>query len=170
MENGLRSIKKNVHVEIINVLVSDFTIIRDTREKQGWFFTGEQVEFKGLTTGDYSLKGFEDKICIERKKSVGELASNVTQARFEREMERMAEIPHAFIFLEFSMYDLDIYPAGTNLPRKVKRKIKVRGKFIKSILRRYLLDYNIQTILCGDALQAEAMALSLLKDFYDKLQ
>ena len=149
--------------------LSNFTIIRDTREKQGWFFTGEQVEFQGLTTGDYSLKGFEDQICIERKKSVGELAGNVTQARFEREMQRMAEIPCAFIFLEFSMHDLDIYPQGTKLPNRIKRKIRIRGKFIKSVLRRYLLDYNIQTILCGDALQAEAMALTLFKDFYDKL-
>ncbi len=156
-------------VSLVLDMMSSFTIIRDTREKTGWLFQGEQVELKALKTGDYSLEGFEDQISIERKKSVGELAGNVTQARFEREMKRMSEIPHAFILLEFSMFDLDIYPVGTNLPRRIKKKIRIRGNFIKSVLKRYLLEYNIQTILCGDALQAELMALSILKDFYAKL-
>lgn len=150
-------------------MMANFIIIRDTREKKGWDFSGEQVELQALKTGDYSIKGFEDQVCIERKKSVGELASNVTQPRFEREIKRMAEIPHAFILLEFSMFDLDLYPSGTNLPRRVKKKIRIKGNFIKSVLSRYLIDYNIQTILCGDALQAEMMALSILKECYAKL-
>ena len=62
-----------------------FTIIKDTREKQGYTFQPSKTQYhvcKGmvsrkLDTGDYSLEGLEDKICIERKASVVELANNV---------------------------------------------------------------------------------------------
>ena len=60
--------------------MSKFTVIRDTREKKGhgWWFdesshcTGTEV--KKLDVGDYSIKGREEIVCIERKESVSEIA------------------------------------------------------------------------------------------------
>ena len=51
-----------------------FTIIKDTREQEGYTFepsssryhTCNGMVLEKLDTGDYSLKGLEDKICIER--------------------------------------------------------------------------------------------------------
>ena len=52
-----------------------YTVIRDTREQEGYTFekfTGRYTSCNGmiikkLDTGDYSLVGLEDKLCIERK-------------------------------------------------------------------------------------------------------
>ena len=90
-----------------------FTIIRDTREKEGYTFEPVETRYhtcKGmvtqkLDTGDYTLEGLEDKLCIERKSSVAEFAGNVGQDRhrFMREIERMKEFPHRYIVLELSL-------------------------------------------------------------------
>ena len=49
----------------------DYTVIKDTREQNGWSFSQYDkcagMEIGTLHTGDYTLRGFEDVICIERK-------------------------------------------------------------------------------------------------------
>ena len=75
-------------------------IICDTREQKPLTFNEYEDVFtirKGLKTGDYTVEGFEDRLCIERKQSVSEIASNITQKRFTKELERMAEFPHSFL-------------------------------------------------------------------------
>ena len=51
-----------------------YTVVRDTREQQGYFFkkfnTCQGTVQRKLDTGDYSILGMEDKVCIERKASV----------------------------------------------------------------------------------------------------
>ena len=58
-----------------------FTVIKDTREQDGWTFerfdtryhTCTGMVLQKLETGDYSLKGMENIFCVERKGSVAEL-------------------------------------------------------------------------------------------------
>lgn len=92
----------------------NLTIIKDSREQQGWWF--EEPEAKAgkvnfattqiakLDAGDYSVKGLEDLVTIERKNGFSELFGNMSpkasRERFEREMERMQSIKHRFIFIE----------------------------------------------------------------------
>jgi hypothetical protein len=64
-------------------------IIRDTREKEnkGWDFHGEdkkpgKVQILGteeivLNAGDYSIKGHEDLVRIERKQGFAEMFTNL---------------------------------------------------------------------------------------------
>jgi ERCC4-type nuclease len=81
-----------------------FTVIIDSREKAPWTFTGITSSLKGaprpvviacefatLKSGDYSIKGFEDQVAIERK-SKEDLYSTLGQnrERFEREHERLS--------------------------------------------------------------------------------
>ena len=89
-----------------------FTVIKDTREQDGYFFKeynacAGMIEHK-LDTGDYTIQGLEDKICIERKGCVEELAINLGQKKytFLEEIERMAPFDHKFLILEFSLEDL----------------------------------------------------------------
>ena len=89
-----------------------YTVIKDTREQDGYTFeafTGRYTSCKGmivekLDTGDYSLEGLEDRLCIERKGRISELAINLgkDKARFMREIERMKEFEFRFLVLEFS--------------------------------------------------------------------
>ena len=62
------------------------TIIIDSREQKKWPFQNVKVETAKLDTGDYSLKGYEDRITIERKSKV-DLIKTVThdRERFKRE-------------------------------------------------------------------------------------
>ena len=89
-----------------------YTVIRDTREQEGYHF-GEFGACAGmidqkLDTGDYSIIGLEDKICIERKGCVEELAQNLgsKKSTFLREIDRMDAFPHKYMILEFSLDDL----------------------------------------------------------------
>ena len=79
-------------------------IIVDTKEKIPWKFDqlyNVEVMYRHLITGDYSIDGYENVLCIERKKSVLEIAVNITQKRFWNELVRMSKIKHRFIILEF---------------------------------------------------------------------
>lgn len=55
-------------------MAAKFKVIRDTREKVGyWDFVPDDrcsgtIE-KAVQTGDYTLVGYEDVLCIERKRN-----------------------------------------------------------------------------------------------------
>ena len=71
-------------------------ILKDTREKNGWDFKSFDrciaVADWGLRTGDYTVKGLEKHLVIERKASTSELAINLGKKRsaFENEIKRMS--------------------------------------------------------------------------------
>ena len=78
--------------------MSKFTVIRDTREKEGhgWWYEEDAycigTEATKLDVGDYSIKDKEHILCIERKESISELAGNCGSsfcAPLEREAREM---------------------------------------------------------------------------------
>lgn len=66
------------------------TIIIDTREQTPLLFANLPTERRTLTTGDYSVLGFERDFSIERK-TIEDLIQSATfeRERFERELVRM---------------------------------------------------------------------------------
>jgi ERCC4-type nuclease len=146
---------------------SNFHIIVDTREQQPWSFDNMVKSCAKLDTGDYSLKGLEHLLCIERKKSVGEIANNITEKRFKDVVTRMSAIQHSFLLLEFSLDNVLSYPIGSNVPKKLWDKIKISPKFILKHLVELQLLYNIKVLFCGDADNAETMALSIMRKIYE---
>lgn len=90
------------------------TLIEDTREKpfrrDPWVFPPSistskglvqiQVERAKLDTGDYSVKGMEREIAVERK--AGDFCASIgrDRERFFRELERMLLIPKRLIVVE----------------------------------------------------------------------
>ena len=93
-----------------------YTVIKDTREQDGWFFSPYDrcsgMEVSTMKTGDYTIKGYEDLVCVERKGSVTEIATNLGKKKktFQAEMERMKAFDFRFILLEFSASDVLDYP------------------------------------------------------------
>jgi hypothetical protein len=86
----------------LDLFVCPFVVAVDTREQAPWPFGnlvigGKQWivkrEVKTLSTGDYSIVGCEDRICIERK-SPEDFTSTIStgNARFRAEHERMQAI------------------------------------------------------------------------------
>jgi ERCC4-type nuclease len=152
----------------------DYTIIKDTREKEGYFFIPYQnclgsVDQK-LDTGDYSIVGLEDKICIERKGCVEELAINLGKQKgaFMDEIERMKSFPHKFIVLEFTAEDLVKFPDNTRIPNKNKTDLKITGKYMLKCLMEFQLYNDIHILFCGNKNTAFVVVNSILKRINEK--
>lgn len=146
---------------------SNFHIIIDTREQHPWSFDHMEKSISKLDTGDYSLKGLENLFCIERKGSVSEFANNITEKRFKDVVERMNKIPHAFLLFEFSFEDVLIYPVGSNVPKRMWDKLKISPKFILKHIVELQIKNNIKVVFCGDASNAEKMAISIMRKIYE---
>lgn len=82
---------------------SEIIAIVDTREINAWDLSPLAHEVATLETGDYSVKGLEHVIRIERK-SESDLLSCVggERERFEREIQRLLGFPSRALIVESS--------------------------------------------------------------------
>ena len=146
-------------------------IIVDTREKKPYEirskYIGESISQK-LDTGDYSVVGLEDYVTIDRKMSVNELATNITTDRFARELQRMTEIEHSFLLLEFSVDDVIQYPYTSNVPKRLWSKIRVKGAYLLKKIMEIPTKYGVHLLFAGDRDNAEILAAHILKNAYEQ--
>jgi ERCC4-type nuclease len=143
-----------------------FNVIVDTREQQPWNLSHASIRdniVQKLDTGDYSIEGLEHLLCIERKKSVEEFAGNITEKRFFNEIDRMTNFKYRFLFLEFGMGQIEMYPQGSNIPRHLQNKIKVTGPFIMKIISQIQVEYNINILFCENRRYAEMLAINIMR-------
>lgn len=136
-------------------------ILIDQQEKKPFTFGRQKTKTTHLKTGDYTLEGLEDKICIERK-SLQDLASSITKQRFWNEMERMSSINKSYLLLECSSEDITKFPAGSGIPRKVWRFLKVKPPFIFSSLKKIEEKYGVEVIFSENRSEAAKKCKSIL--------
>jgi len=146
---------------------SNFHIIVDTREQHPLHFDRMEKSVAKLDTGDYSLKGMEDIFCIERKGSISEFATNITEKRFGDVINRLSKIKHAFLLFEFDLEDVLIYPVGSSVPKKMWDKLRISPKFILKHINELQLLHNVKILFCGNAANAEKIALALMRKAYE---
>lgn len=121
-------------------------IITDTRETLGLDFSkfkDVEVIRKKLDTGDYSVVGYENSLCIERKSindTVGTLISN--HMRFLRELDRMKSYKEKYILIEHSPTILYQYCAKHGWEKKF-------NTIIQSLLA-YAYHYQCRVRFCKD--------------------
>lgn len=130
-----------------------FNIIRDTREKYPWEFDSKyigEVIARKLDTGDYTVEHLEGLVCIERKRTVQEIALNLRESRFIDELNRMKEYKYRFLVCEFDLDDVRKYPIGSNIPKKHLHKIRINGEYILKCLSRFQVKYGVNIIFAGD--------------------
>jgi len=148
---------------------TNYTVIKDTREQDGWFFAPydkcEGMEIGTLHTGDYTLKGYEDIVCVERKASVSEIAMNLGRKKkpFQEEVERMKDFPFSFLILEFNMEDVIKYPEGSRVPKAARSKVRVTGKYLLKCLMEFEIWYSTKIIFCGNKQNAFLVTNSIFK-------
>ena len=149
--------------------MNKFTVLKHTREKEGWTFTKTQfcdgMISKALKTGDYTLEGYENVICLERKKNPEEISLNVGRKKkqFNNEIDRMRDFKHSFIICEFSVTDLFGFPNNSKIPRYQKSQIKMTGDYVLKCLLEYTICNNIQLMFCDNPRAAQRVALSIFK-------
>ena len=145
-----------------------FTIIIDTREQIPWEFGFHNTAKKKLDTGDYTIEGFENILAIERKKSVSEIATNLSESRFSDVLDRLNKIKHSYMVFEFSLDEVYSFPVGSDIPKKLWDKLRISGNYIIKRLIEIQLKYNIQVVFCGDSDNAEKFSASLMKRIYEQ--
>ena len=124
--------------------MTNIRIITDTREQTELDFTGfrgvESVR-SGLKTGDYSVQGYEDKICFERK-SIPDLVGTLIggHERFLREMDRMKDYEEKYILVEHSASKAYLYCERHGVEYKF-------DTIIQSLLA-YAYHYRVRVRFC----------------------
>lgn len=108
----------------MKILIPKWTLIVDNREQAPWSFeditigTGKSMKQLKLTiengtlpTGDYSIKGFESQVAIERK-SKEDLFGTLSRGRdrFIQELARLNEMKFAAVLIEAEWYDCMMNP------------------------------------------------------------
>ncbi len=151
-----------------------FTIVIDTREQKPWYFTKiaadkerdwlPLIENRGLKTGDYSIKGFEDHFTIERK-SLADLYGSVGQGRerFEAEHQRMREIVDAggycCVIVEAGQEDAIFRPPMES---------GLSGKVILGTQASWFLRYRVPWFFPGSCRMAELLAFKLMEKAFQQ--
>jgi hypothetical protein len=149
--------------------VNNYTVIKDTREQDGWFFSPydkcEGMLSGTLHTGDYTIRGFEDVVCVERKASVSEIAMNLGRKKksFQDEMERMKDFQFSFLICEFDMEDILKYPEGSRVPHEARSQVRVTGKYLLKCLMEFQIWYDTKIIFCGNKDNAFLVCNSIFK-------
>ena len=129
--------------------MSQFIAISDTREQLPLEFDSpyiERVVTRKLETGDYSIEGLEDILCIERKGSLAEFYRNVTQKRFEDELVRMQAYKYRYLVLEFSLSEVMAIPYSLGLSAKQREMCKLSPKYVMGRIAEIQVDYNVNVI------------------------
>jgi len=131
-----------------------YRVLRDQQEKANFWDFPESEYCVGTTTtnlktGDYTLEHLVDKFSIERKYSTGEIATNINEKRFERELDRLDKLDHSFILCEFTMDDIFSFPAMSGIPSKFWPKLRVSSNFLIKRLIEIETSHKTKIIFAG---------------------
>ena len=147
-----------------------YIVLRDTREKTGWDFKTHDkcraVVDWGLKTGDYTVRGLEKHLVVERKASTGELAMNLGKKRsaFEAEIKRMDNFRCKYILCEFSIDDLMNFPENSGIPKKQLQYVRMNGKFMWKKLCEYQEQHGVQVVFCDNKINAQEKAMFIFDE------
>lgn len=144
---------------------NQYTIIQDTREQYpiDFSFYGFNQIVKKLDTGDYSIIGYEDKLCIERKRTTGELAINIgsKSSNFYKELERMRSYPYKYIVCEFPEDHLNLFPSKSGIPTYRHNSLRISKAYLLSCVAKIQADYDVEIIFAGTRDDAQSVMLDI---------
>ena len=181
--------KAKTDAEFYEPVTADFVVIVDTREQSPFGFKTFRADSKhkrkrktedgkiqefvpslfipteiaGLKTGDYSIKGMEHLVTVERK-SLVDLYQTLSAGRdrFERELQRMAEFQVADIVIESGFQF-----ALQNPPRHTRFTAKSVFRSVNAWKQEFR---NIHWNWCDSRELAEHVTFRILERFWMKQQ
>jgi len=146
----------------MRIVLTTFKIIIDSREQAAYTFANIKpkptIIYKGLSTGDYSLDGYENKITIERK-TLADLFGSTGQGRdrFEREFERLSSFDYAALVIEAGLGDIFKRPPVYS---------KMNPKAVFRTLLVWSIRYDVHVWPCPDRAFAARLTYLLLGKYY----
>lgn len=117
------------------------TIVIDSREQDPWSFANLRSERGSFTTGDYSIRGLEHLIAVERK-SLDDLLSCVgtDRDRFKRELQRLKAYRFRALIVET---DYAILEAG-------QWRSKIQPSHVLGSVAAWQCQFSLPVMLAGD--------------------
>lgn len=161
------------HAADDSFVMCPFVVAVDTREGAPWGFRGLRADAKDdnqpiivrtermtLQTGDYSIKGHEDQIAIERKEKGDAFhCMGKDRERFEKQVQRLSLLPHGYVIIEADW--MSIWAGHQNS----QLKPKVIHRTIISWQMRYP---SVRWWLCPTRGFSEATAYRILESYWRK--
>lgn len=142
---------------------NQFTIITDSREQLPLQFPGYDISIAKLDTGDYTIQGYENILCIERKGSLAEIYKNFTEKRFWAELVRMAPFKHKFLVIECTFNDIAAIPYSLGLPKSAWSQLKLTPQYITKCVGDIQIKYGVDVIFAGDRDTASDIIINIMK-------
>lgn len=146
-----------------------FTVIQDVQEKQPWKLIWP-VEVKHLKTADYSIKGYEDVIAIEKKSGLVELLNDLTASyrpTFERFLKRLSQMPVKCMIVDEPLSERRVHKALKIVKEKSRGKSQLIPRTIYYWLGDMMMTYNIP-VLFLDPVTREHVLKEIFRAAYDK--
>jgi ERCC4-type nuclease len=145
-------------------------ILQDIKEKIPWDFTlysdvsAQKVKY--MKTGDYTVEGHEKSICIERKRTTGEISLNLGSKykQFKDEFDRMQAFEHRFVICEFPLWLIMDFPKNSGIPKFKWKYLRVNGKFLYNRFMELSNEYNVPVCFTNSSLEAQDLAIALIRD------
>ncbi len=93
----------------MDLKMEHLTAVVDSREQTPWDLSPMAMETDGLSVGDYSIKGLESIVAIERK-SLADFVGccGAERDRFQKELDRLRGWPVSAIVIEANWADLEL--------------------------------------------------------------
>ncbi len=137
-----------------------YTIVIDSKEQLPYQFPeGINVEVKHLKTGDYSLKGYEDCVGLERK-SLDDYVKSLVEPDRTREFKkinRMKQLNLALYLVEGSLEDIANHRYNSG----------ITPESVIGTTASIILDYNIPILFCSNRNIAADVCLRFLRMYYE---
>lgn len=143
-----------------------FCIIQDTREQTPYTFAKiippPPVEVATLSSGDYSVKGLERHIAIERKSLIDAFGTfGKGRDRFERELDRLSQLRFAAVVIEA---DFD------TIARRPPARSRLKPKTVFRSMAAWGIRHGVHFYWCPNRAAAEKWTFILLERFWTDLQ
>lgn len=144
--------------------ISKPVIVVDTREKHPYMFGTNglrSVVHSALPAGDYSLKGYETQIAIERK-SIDDYVQTIihSQDRFNRELTMLRSYPRAWIVVEGTLDDI----------LQGRYSSRAHPQSILALTTTIMTRHGIPVLFASDRSSALVLVESLLLQWYSQQQ
>lgn len=149
--------------------MKDFTLIVDVHEKKPWIFTPDEVminiKHEKLKTGDYSIEGFEDEVCVERKNGVAELAMWLGRNKriCNEQLTRMKHMKYKMLIVECPWNYLLTWPQSSKLPPDKMATIQISSHFLMARIYDIMDLYGIPVFFADNRIYAQHTAEYFLK-------
>jgi hypothetical protein len=141
----------------------------DTREQVGFWTFGSfndiSTQIKKVDYGDYTLTDYPMGISIDRKKTLSELANNVKEKRFRRELENLKKYEEAYIVCEFPFSCYSTFPIGSGIPKEKWKYLRKGGNSILREVQNLESYYGIPFLYCNGKFEAEKLAVKLFTEY-----